>query len=141
MKRHFYKTSDGSVHVLHANNNAEDRVYTIDPTAVYIGEVADADMPSREYRDCWVESEGSIVVDLTAAKEKKVEEIRKVRDQLLTESDAIWVEIASKDEAQAGIQTYKQELRDMMPGEEATIAAISDVESLTAYTPTFPTKP
>ena len=68
-------------------------------------------------------------------------EIRAKRDELLAESDAMWVEVASKDEAQADIQAYKQDLRDMTTTEQAAVDAISDVDELEAHEATYPTKP
>lgn len=140
MKCYAYKTAEGKVKLIHAKNNVEERISAIDPTATFLGELS-SESPSRSFRNSWKEQDGSVVVDMVSAKEAKMQKIRSKRDELLKESDAIWVEIASKDEAQADIQAYKQALRDMTAAEQTAVDAITTAEALEAYEPTYPTKP
>lgn len=139
--------STGKISLLHAAGNAEEMVAAIyGESAELIGELPKDEsgayiMPNKKFRDEWRRQDSSISVDLSLAKEKRLEEIRQERDKLLLASDAMWTEAHSKGLDLTSLSTYKDALRDMPASVESDLAAISSVEDLEAYQATFPTAP
>ncbi len=78
-------------------------------------EIKDTDIPNtREFREAWcdVTDDSKIDIDLVKAKEIKLADLRKVRDQKLKETDQEFVIALSKGENTTAIEVKKQILRD-----------------------------
>ena len=86
--------------------------------AVNVRDIDDIDIPSdRELRNAWVDvtEESRIDIDCTKAKDIRLSQLRKIRDEALEKSD-IEITRAMEDGNQADIdklKVYRQELRDV----------------------------
>lgn len=66
-------------------------------------------------------------VNLTPVREKRVEEIRLIRNQMLKKSDEKWIELFSQNLDRSSVESDKQVLRDMM---EQVVEDLEDLESV-----------
>ena len=88
-------------------------------------------MLDREFRNAWRKvGESSIEVDLSVAKDLKMDEIRAKRDAHLLKSDAKYMELLSKGSDLTAIQALKDTLRDLPANVD--MDAVSDLDGLKA---------
>ncbi len=98
--------------------------------------------PTRSFRDSWEDNgSGDVQVNMPAARAEKMATFRVERDKRLEKTDKDWVEKSSKSESLTTTETYKTELRDMMPDEQTAVDAETDDDTLATYGASWPTDP
>lgn len=86
-----------------------------------------------KWRSSWKDNgSGDIEVDMTKAGAHKMAEIRSKRDDMLKQSDAIYIEELSKAVSTTDIEADKAALRDMTTQAQIDVDAESDPDALEA---------
>lgn len=98
----------------------------------------DWEAPNLKYRDCWVEKDGDIIIDLTKAKAQKLDEIRKERDSKLADTDKEWMIASSQGKPVDAINGKKQALRDIPDEAQKDLAKLRSINTIDAYEPEWP---
>ena len=98
------------------------------------------ELPSERFRDCWVQGTSAVEVNLSAARDQILREVRRERDLRLRASDGErhrLQEMGTEIE-RAQLAVYRQQLRDLPTVVQAEISALTTASALEAYSPVFP---
>lgn len=126
-------TGDALARTLEANPEWKDYPVTVALTA--------ADLPkSRRFRNAWRLKDGACSVDMPAARDLWLEEVRAARAPKLAKSDVDAMRALEKGDAtlQAKVATYRQHLRDITATERPRVDACTTPEALDALEPEWP---
>ncbi len=104
---------------------------------------ADATLPATaRLQQAWRWNGGTVEVDLPAARQVVMAELRQERDRLLAESDSDKVRLdeVGSPQQQKNLKDWRQALRDL-PATEGTRLDAMTAEQLAAYAPAIPANP
>lgn len=102
-------------------------------------EVSDSDLPSREFRNAWVDTGTKVAVHAARAKDLQLQKVRAERDPLLKESDVMFTRALESGDVTTLNKTksYRQALRDiteplkaLQTGEIANDAILQQIRTL-----------
>ena len=96
---------------------------------------------NRKFRNCWEKAPGGGVhVNLVKARAQRLDEIRTERNQLLDASDKDVMKATDQGNtaALAGLQIYRQSLRDLPATVAPALDALMTDSAIEAYAPEWP---
>lgn len=148
-----YTRPDGGVSVIHPAPQARIKDETDEgfaariaakdaPPGAAVTVLSKRTLPSRRFRNAWAQGAAAVMVDVVKARVQVLAELRRLRDELLTESDRLKAKAddVGNGQQQREVKDYRQKLRDLPAAVEGEIAALT-VDRLEVYAPAFPAKP
>lgn len=79
----------------------------------HVGTVEDASLPSKEFRSCWRYDGSKVRIDPHLESVELWKRVRNKRDQLLSESDGMFMRAKDLNQNVNSWSTYRQALRDV----------------------------
>lgn len=134
MRKWSIKKADDSIQIVHCDQYPS---FVLESGDTIISELQDSDLPDRRFRECWIDNEGSLELDLSAVRAQRTAEVRVKRDRWLLQNDAKWAEASKKGEDTTDILSDAEALRDLPADIQVDLSALITAEDIASYDP-FP---